>query len=246
MKEATKGLVLAIDCSGPTGSVAVGSGGRVTAEVVLTVKASLSAALMPAVDFAMKAAGATVADLERVVVGAGPGSFTGLRVAAATAKGIVHALGIPLIAHSSLLAAASPYAGHPGPVGVLFDARGRDVFAACYEFGSDGLRSLVDPTALPLDQALAAFAECGATLVAGEGTSRHDDEILATISGSIVPSAFSSPRAGALLWLAEEFPETGVDATTAAWEPDYLRASGAERIAAAAAGAGPSSTGEGG
>lgn len=235
MKEAAGEMVLAIDCSGPTGSVAVGRGGSVTVEISLTVRASLSSALMPAVDYAMKSANVTATDLRKVVVGAGPGSFTGLRVAAASAKGIVHALGLPLVAHSSLLAAAAPFAAHRGAVGVLFDARGRDVFAGCYTFGTGGVKEMFEPAAMSLEEALARFAENAATLVVGEGTGRHDEEIRTTISASIVPAAFSAPRAGALLWLAEDFPETGADASSADWEPDYLRASGAERIAAEAA-----------
>ena len=245
MKEVTKEAVLAIDCSGPTGSVAVGKSGRVSVEVALSVRGSLSTALMPAVDFAMKSAGCTVSDLARVVVGAGPGSFTGLRVAAAAAKGIVHALEIPLMAHSSLMATAAPFAGNAGPIGVLFDARGRDVFAACYDFGEGEVRTLMDPAALPLEDALGRFAASEVTLIAGQGTTRHDQEILDTLSASIVPNAFATPRAGALLWLGEEFPETGVSASTAEWEPDYLRASGAERIAAEAAGSGAAPNGTG-
>jgi tRNA threonylcarbamoyladenosine biosynthesis protein TsaB len=73
-------------------------------------------------------------DIEEVVVGAGPGSFTGVRVAGATAKGLVAALDVPLVAYSSLLALV---AGVPatGPVCGLFDARRGEVYAGCWRVG---------------------------------------------------------------------------------------------------------------
>lgn len=236
------GMWLAIDCSGPAGSVAVGRGGRAVTEVVLNVSGGLSAALMPAIDFAMQSAGVAPADLGGVVVGAGPGSFTGLRVAAGTAKGIVHALEVPLVAYSSLLVTAAPF--HRGAVGVLFDARGRNVYGACYDFGGHSVRTLTEPAAMDLEQALSRFGEHGVSLLVGDGASRHEEEISARLSVPVVPDSFSSPRAGALLWLAEEFPDSGVVASATNWEPDYLRASGAERIAAEARTSAARSVGE--
>ena len=66
---------------------------------------------------------------------AGP---TSLRIAAATAKGMVHALGVPLLAYSGLLATAVAGWGAGGSVCALFDARRRDVYAACYRFSATG------------------------------------------------------------------------------------------------------------
>jgi tRNA threonylcarbamoyladenosine biosynthesis protein TsaB len=230
MSAPLESLLLAFDTSGAVGSLAVGRGGRAICEMSLDVRGGLSGALLPAIDQAMSMASAAPADLAGIVVGAGPGSFTGLRVAGATAKGMVHALGVPLLAYSSLLATAAPYAAHPGAIGVLFDARGRDVFAACYEF-SGNVVTRVAPAARTLDEAVEVLASAGASLLVGDGASRHESELAGRLSAAIVPPAFAAPRAASLLWLADRYPDAGYVESAASWEPEYLRASGAERIA---------------
>ncbi|MEX2569771.1 MAG: tRNA (adenosine(37)-N6)-threonylcarbamoyltransferase complex dimerization subunit type 1 TsaB [Gemmatimonadota bacterium] len=227
------GPLLAIDSSTSTGSVAVGAAGHVLAEVSLRVAGGHSSALMPAVDYAIRSAGLKPADLGGVVVGAGPGSFTGLRIAGATAKGIVQGLEVPLFAYSSLLAAAAQAWSAAGPVCALFDARGRDVFAACYRFG-DGIEAVLPPRALSVDELIQRMRSSGGdVLFLGDGAERHAKELTTAGVGRCAPSHFGVPRAAALIWLAETWPERGRVADPAAWQPDYLRASGAERIAAA-------------
>ncbi|CAN5629347.1 tRNA (adenosine(37)-N6)-threonylcarbamoyltransferase complex dimerization subunit type 1 TsaB [soil metagenome] len=228
------GPVLALDTSTATGSVAVGAGDKLLAEVVLRVGAGHSSTLLPAIDYAMRSAGLAAADLQAVVVGAGPGSFTGVRVAAATAKGIVHALGAPLFAFSGLLAiaAASGFAGRD--VCAVLDARRRDVFAACYAFDDRGVREVFPPEAFALDALLDRFRGVVPPVFAGEGAMLHREEIKQALGASVVPEFAGVPRASALLWLLQTVPHQGLVADPATWEPEYLRASGAERIAAAA------------
>jgi tRNA threonylcarbamoyladenosine biosynthesis protein TsaB len=231
MTEATRPL-LAIDTSTSTGSVAVGTADALLAEVSLSVRAGHSSAILPAVDYALRSAGLAPADLGGVVVGGGPGSFTGLRISGATAKGMVHALGLPLFSYSGLMAAAAQaWASESRAVCALFDARGRDVFAACYRF-EDGAEVILPPSALTLDELIDRF-RMEPLLFVGDGALRHQDEIRAESGGIVAPAVFCSPRAASLLWLAGIAPGLGRVADPAAWEPDYLRASGAERIAAA-------------
>ena len=125
------GPMLALDSSTAAGSVAVAVEGRVVAERVLPATAGASSLLMPAVDEAVRAAGLRPRDLAAVVAAGGPGSFTGLRIAAATAKAIVRALGVPLYACSGLLATAAAHRREGRAVCALFDARNREVFAGC-------------------------------------------------------------------------------------------------------------------
>jgi tRNA threonylcarbamoyladenosine biosynthesis protein TsaB len=229
------GPLLALDSSVDTGSVAVGTGERLLAEAALRVGGGASASLLPAVDWALRTAGVRPGDLAGVVVGAGPGSFTGVRVAAATAKGIVHALGVPLFAFSSLLAAAAPHGVAGRPVCALFDARRRDVYAACYRLGEGGFTEIVSPIALSLDGVVSRFAAGEPPLFVGDGALLHAAELRDTLGATVVPPQLSGPRAAALLWMAGQAPERGRVEDPAAWEPLYLRASGAERIAAARA-----------
>src|SRR5207237_3219506 len=98
-------LYLALDTSTNIGSVAIGNGADILAEAVIGSRAS--EALVPAIDFVLQRAGVARTQLDGIVVAGGPGSFTGVRIAAATAKGFVHALHIPLFAYSGLMSVAA-------------------------------------------------------------------------------------------------------------------------------------------
>lgn len=241
------GPFLALESSTSTGSVAVGDAGGLRAEMVLNVVGAHSSALLPAVDEVVRAAGLTPRDLAGVVVGAGPGSFTGLRIAAATAKGVVHGLGVPLYAYSSLLVAAAAGWAAGGPVCALFDARKRDVFAGCWRLADDGaVEPILEPTALTIDEVIARFGDGPAPVFVGAGATLHAEALRAGLGARVMPSALGVPRASALLWLAASSPDMGRVADPAAWEPEYVRDPGAVRIAAArAAGAGSEPRGAG-
>jgi tRNA threonylcarbamoyladenosine biosynthesis protein TsaB len=226
-------FLLAIDSSTSRGSVAIGNAAGVLSEIYLTVRATHSSALLPAIDRALRSSSLSPGDLGGVVVGAGPGSFTGIRIAAAMAKGIVRALGIPMYAYSSLLAAAAQASAASGMVCAVFDARGRDVYAAAYDFRSD-VEVLIPPTACTIDDVVERLRDLDALLFVGDGAIRHRSELEAA-GGRVAPPHFGHPGGGALIWLAVAEPMWGLVDDPAAWEPSYLRASGAERIAAARA-----------
>ena len=223
--------MLALDTSTAIGSVAVGVREELLSEAALSVAAGHSSALLPAVDYALRSARLTPADLTAVVVGGGPGSFTGLRVAAATAKGIVHTLGIPLFAYGALLATAAGNWTAGRPVCALFDARRRDVFAACYRFDG-GIQEIFPPEAVSLDALLARLRGGEIPVFTGEGALLHRAEIQQELGASVAPPFLALPRGAALLWLHHTAPELGRVPHPAGWAPDYVRASGAERIAA--------------
>lgn len=241
MSPVPSGPVLALDSSTSTGSAAVGDADGVMAECVVNVAGGLSSALLPAVSQVMRAAGLRPADLAGVAVGGGPGSFTGLRVAAATVKGMLQALDLPLFAYSGLLAAAAGAWGASGPVCALFDARRRDVYAACYRIGNRGelpagspaVEIIMPPAALALDDLLEGFGAEPPALFVGEGAVLHAEEIERRLGAPVAPLHFGVPRASALVWLATRVPELGLVPAAADWEPEYIRAAGAERIAAA-------------
>ena len=96
--------ILAFDTSSTALSVALLEDENLVAESTVTVKKNHSISLMPTIDFLVAQAGWQPADLERIVVAQGPGSYTGLRVAVATAKTLAYALGIDLVGVSSLQA----------------------------------------------------------------------------------------------------------------------------------------------
>ena len=227
-------LHLALETSGAVGTVAVGTAnGTVLAEVRLDERRQHAARLVPAVGEALEAAGVDRSDLDGVVVGEGPGSFTGVRVAAATAKGLARSLGIPLRTVSSLLAAAlaeeedGGEGAHPALRYVLFDARGDRVYGACYGVGSAGVETLVPPHGGTLRDVLSEDVPGGAVFV-GEGAQRHEGPIRGA-GFEVAGPPRGRPTALALLRYLALHPDTAPVEGLATWEPAYVRASNAER-----------------
>lgn len=126
--------ILAMDTSSQALAVALLDEGSLVAEVTLNIKKNHSISLMPAVDFLVESVGWKPTDLDRIVVAQGPGSYTGLRVAVATAKTLAYALKIELVGVSSLYALT---AGHSlsGLVVPIMDARRNHVYAGFYDKG---------------------------------------------------------------------------------------------------------------
>ena len=119
---APDGPVVAIETSGWLGSVAVAVGGSVVARRFLTERAGHASGLIPAVQEVLEEGGTGLQQVAGVVVGAGPGSFTGVRIAGAAAKGLASGLGVPLYAASSLQAASFAVEAFAGDPEALEDA----------------------------------------------------------------------------------------------------------------------------
>lgn len=221
-------LTLAMDTATSLGSAALSRGGELLGEVLIGSRVRHAEGLLPAVMFLLENTGFTFDDLGVVVVGAGPGSFTGVRIAAATAKGLCHALGLPLFAPSSLAAAAYDAARDGRPVCALFDARREEVYAGCWRFGAGTAATLLEPRVAPLTEILRATAPFE-PVFAGEGAIRYAARLPADTATA--PAWLGIPRASALLRLHALDPTLAAVADPGAWEPGYLRPSGAERSA---------------
>ena len=123
--------VLAFDTSSKALSLAILEDKQVLAETTINIKKNHSITLMPAIDFLMARLDWTPKDLDRIVVAEGPGSYTGLRIAVATAKTLAHTLNIELVGMSSLLSLV-PHQ-QEGLLVPLMDARRNNVYAGFYE-----------------------------------------------------------------------------------------------------------------
>lgn len=217
------GTWLGVETSTTVGSVAVWNEGLVY-EKSFRIQGTHSERVLPAVEHALHANGISPAGIASLVVGAGPGSFTGVRIAAALAKGWVMARRCDLFAYSSLSAVAAG-AGLQAPVCTLFDARRGQVYAACHRFAPDAHEELVAPVVSGIEELLARLAGLGISAVfAGEGASVHAGRIRDAFPGAVIlPAHYAIPRAGSLLWLRREFPELGRVREPGNWEPIYVR-----------------------
>lgn len=227
MREAdgATGLTLALETSTRLGSLAVGEDGELLVECALGVRAGHSETVLPEAERLLSRCGREPGELRRVVVGAGPGSFTGVRIAASLARGLCYGGACELYAYSSLAAtAASCAAGQESPVCALFAARGREVYAAAVT-GFRPLRYELDPSVLSLEELLERL-EPGSWLFAGPGARAHRRAIV-DVGGRVLPAFRGVPRAAALLWLAAADPTSGRVMEPEGWEPSYVRSPGA-------------------
>ncbi|HEY7421727.1 MAG TPA: tRNA (adenosine(37)-N6)-threonylcarbamoyltransferase complex dimerization subunit type 1 TsaB [Gaiellaceae bacterium] len=196
-------LTLAFDTA-----TAVATSALVDDDEVLGERVSRAQTLLEDVDALLRQAGAHPSDLDRLAVGLGPGSFTGVRIGLATARGLALSLDLPGSGVSTLAALA---AGAPGALPVV-DAKRREVFALV-----DGEPRVVTPHELPLESA---------TVCVGDGAKRYRS--LLEERGALVPPEDDErhlPRARFHAALAGEAGP--VDEL----EPLYLRVPDADRSA---------------
>ena len=231
---------LAIETSGPVGSVALARGERVVARCFLEERTRHASALPGAMAAVLQTAGLRAREVGEVVVGVGPGSFTGVRVAGAAANGFAHALGIPVVPVSSLAGAALTASVLPAGVGpwppkgregdrplrlrVLFDARGDRLFMGVYQLAPTALVVVEAPRFARLADVLAA--EEGGP-VCGDGAVRHRDAFEAA-GIEVIPPPAGMPTAEGLL-AARQRGVCGPVGPAGAWTPEYLRETGAVR-----------------
>lgn len=154
-------IVLGIDTATRVASVAIGDGDGASAAVRAEARGAGSgrgADLLVLVERALADAGLAVADLGAVAIGAGPGSFTSLRIGMATAKGIAFAAQKPLWAVSSLAALAEPALGDGETVIGVLDARRGEIYAGAYRRAAGRVIAVGNERVLPP----ARIAELGA------------------------------------------------------------------------------------
>jgi tRNA threonylcarbamoyladenosine biosynthesis protein TsaB len=214
--------LLAIDTSTLQAGVALWSDGRARAERCRTVTTH-SEALLAMIDEVFAEAGVRPAELQAIVCGAGPGSFTGLRIGLATAKGLCFALGKPLVMVSSLAALAARAPG--GRVCATLDAFKGEVYAGIFDI-VDGLPVPAGAEAvLPPAALLTQLGDV--TWIVGSGAAKYPQ--LATAGARLLddeagPRPSDLARLGASRAARADYD----DLSTAA--PAYIRPSEAELV----------------
>jgi tRNA threonylcarbamoyladenosine biosynthesis protein TsaB len=212
--------------------VAIGGpadGAGVLAEVLISGDRRHAEQLAPAIQHVCNESGVRLDQLAAIAVGIGPGLFTGLRVGVTTAKVMAQALGIPVVAVSSLDLIAAPLRHAHALVVPVIDARRREVFSARYRVVPGGVQREGDYTVGSVED-LIADLQAGSehVLLAGDGVSRYREQFAGLDRSDIAGPEFEYPSVTALVQLAagrverEEFVQP--------WDvhPMYLRESDAE------------------
>ncbi|MDX1547581.1 MAG: tRNA (adenosine(37)-N6)-threonylcarbamoyltransferase complex dimerization subunit type 1 TsaB, partial [Rhodothermales bacterium] len=211
-------------------------GPRLVAEVSLRRPRAHAEQLVPMVGEALRLAGRAAADLGAVAVSQGPGSYTGLRIGASTAKGLALAAGARLVAVPSLealAARAAPFASAGDLVLPAFNARRDEVYVAAFRVDASrvdagGALTLLKETAALSPAALAAWAppsEGGGVWLLGEGAAQTAPALAeAGIEARALGPEAVAPSAAAVARRAWPRIEAGAFEDVAAFEPFYLKA----------------------
>ena len=162
--------LLVIDTSGPVCGTGVLDENKVLCEYIAQNRLTHSASLMPMVEAALMSAGTALGELDAVAAVTGPGSFTGVRIGVATAKGLAHGAGLPCIGVDALEALAASAGGFDGLICPMQDARAGQVYAAAFR----GEERLMPDRALPLEEYLETIQTMGERfLFLGDGAKAH-------------------------------------------------------------------------
>ncbi|MDZ4063891.1 MAG: tRNA (adenosine(37)-N6)-threonylcarbamoyltransferase complex dimerization subunit type 1 TsaB [Coriobacteriia bacterium] len=231
-------FVLAMDTATEEVALALGerSGDRVELVVERDFEAPRAALgrLLPAVQELLARAGLTPADISEVVVGRGPGSFTGVRIGVSSAKGFAHGLGVPLFGVGTLDAIAWRFAGTDGFLGVVGDAMRGEVYPALFRVASGQVERVSNDTVMSPAAAARMWAESVDELLvlAGNGLRKYEDVFCATLGSQVLVAdrPMWTPMGAGLLAAFADARVRGVlgDGQPGAMLPVYTRLSDAE------------------
>lgn len=220
--------VLAIDTSNYPLGVAIIDGDTVIGEYITNIKKNHSLRVMPAIQALCEECGIKPAQLERIVVAEGPGSYTGVRIGVTIAKTLAWTLQIPLVGVSSLEALAASVSRYfPGYVSPIFDARRGQAYTGLYRF-VDGrlMQEEADQLALVTDWAHFLKEKEKPVLFVGNDVAMHR-EAIAGILGKQATYAFPTelnPRPAELAFLGRDREPVDVHS----FVPNYIRLAEAE------------------
>ena len=228
--------ILALDSSGLVASVAVLEDENCIAEYTINYKKTHSQTLLPMLDEVTQMIALDLNTIDAIAVASGPGSFTGLRIGSATAKGLGQALNKPLISVPTVEGLAMNLYGTDKVVCPLMDARRNQTYTGLFEFSKKGneyrLSALKEQCAVALEEIIESINTLGREVIfLGDGVPvfRTQLEEKVTVPFSFAPAGCNRQRAAAVGTLALVYAKEGKLETASEHMPDYLRLSQAER-----------------
>lgn len=224
--------MLVLDSSGLVASVALMEDDKMVGEFTMNYKKTHSQTLLPMLDEMAKMIELDLNTVDAIAVAGGPGSFTGLRIGSATAKGLGLALHKPLISIPTVDGLAYNLCGTEKIVCPLMDARRNQVYTGIYEFEGNILKVIEPQMAVDISVIAEKLNTLGREVIfLGDGYPVYEKKLeeLMRIPYMAAPAHLSRQRAGALGTLALAYAKEGKLESAADHQPDYLRLSQAER-----------------
>ena len=229
--------IIALDSSGLVASVALLEDTGLVGEYNIQYKKTHSQTLLPMLEELKDQVELELSTVDAIAIASGPGSFTGLRIGSATAKGLAYALQIPIIEIPTLQGLACNLCGIADVVCPIMDARRGQVYAGIYEFDGQKLHILEDQMAVPIEELgekLKKYLKEGRRVTfLGDGVPVHKtkitEEILPGEAVTFAPANMNRQRAASVGTLGMQYYKEGKIETAMEHEPEYLRVSQAER-----------------
>ena len=224
--------ILALDSSGLVASVAIIEDEQIIAEYTVNYKKTHSQTLLPMLDEIVKMTEMDLDTIDAIAVSGGPGSFTGLRIGSATAKGLGLALKKPLIHIPTLEGMAYNLYGVSSLICPIMDARRNQVYTGLYKFEEEKFEVVEDQMAVSIDELIEKLNGYGEKIVfLGDGVPVYKGQLEKgmKVPYHFAPSHMNRQRAAAVGTLGLQYMERGQIETAMEHEPDYLRVSQAER-----------------
>jgi tRNA threonylcarbamoyladenosine biosynthesis protein TsaB len=222
--------ILAVDTATAWESMAILEEESIRAEYLIKVGASHSACLLPAVEHMFRQCSLSPEDVDAYAVGLGPGSFTGVRIAVATIKGMAMARGKLAVGIPTLDAMARAFSCFSLPFCPLIDARRGDVYAALYRPDAHGMLSRSTPFMVLAPQDLRSIVGDERVIFAGDALMHYRQSIEQALGARarFAPPESWYPRASVIGIMALELLKSGKADPSAPLIPIYVRASDAE------------------
>lgn len=226
--------LLAIDSSGLVASVAVIEEETLVAEYTMNYKKTHSQTLLPMLEEIKKSIDLDLSSIDAIAVAAGPGSFTGLRIGSATAKGLGLALDKPLISVPTVDALAYNLydTDEDTIICPIMDARRKQVYTGMYCFLNHQMQVVKEQDAVALEELIKELNQMERPVIfLGDAVPVYKELIQESckVPYSFAPAHLGRQRAGAVGMLGTLYFKEGKTESAAEHKPEYLRVSQAER-----------------
>lgn len=228
--------ILAIEASSLVASAAIVEDDILVAEYTINHKVTHSQTLLPMIAEIIKMTDTDKKSLDAIAVSGGPGSYTGLRIGSATAKGMGMALNIPLIHVPTIDAMAYNAYGYNGIICPIMDARRMQVYTGIFEFVDGRLNTILENSAITINETLDKLKEVAQNkkvIFIGDGIPAYKNIIVEELAGlaayEFAPASLNRQRAASVAVLGAQYMAEGRTEAAGEHLPEYLRLSQAER-----------------
>lgn len=224
--------ILAIDSSGLVATVAILEDDQLIAEYTVNYKKTHSQTLLPMLDEIVKMTEFDLSTIDAIAVSGGPGSFTGLRIGAATAKGLGLALNKPLIHVPTVDGLAYNLYGNSGIICPIMDARRNQVYTGLYRFENGEFEVVEEQMAISVQELVVKLNQYGEKVTfLGDGVPVYGEGLKKElqVECGFAPAHMNRQSGAAVGALGMKYYAEGKIESAEEHRPDYLRVSQAER-----------------